>query len=289
MSLAALTLSVCALALLGSCASQESLSRFAGDPEVGIEKMEISDITFDGIEVMFTLSVENPYPVGITLDRYEYDFLIEGNSFVAGEQEEGLSIAAHETSYVGLPLSFSFEELRSATASMKGKEEVPYSLRVGMDIETPVAGRPLKLSRTSEGKLPVPRVPRVSIKDVIITKFGLTEIFLEFGISVTNPNVFEVTLGSMDYSFSVNDRQWLSGETSESYLFAPEDTRTLYIPLELNYMQVGRVVVDMLMSDEELSYRIEGSSSVGAHTERLSIPEHPFSFDTSGSAAIIRP
>jgi LEA14-like dessication related protein len=272
-----------------SCASQDALDPFAGEPEAKIEKMEIESISFRDIDLLFTVSIHNPYPVGISLAGFDYDFLLDGSSFVSGRRDEGMEIAAKGNSAVHIPVTFTFEELRDTMKKVKGKNEVPYRLDLGLEVQLPLSRGKMRLSKSNDGMLPLPKLPQVGIQDVIITKFGLSRIFLEFGIKVTNPNTLGLSLGSLDFSFFVEGEKWLSGETGRSYRIGEGDEKIIYIPLELNYMKVGRAVVDLLMSGRVLRYRIEGSSAVSIGKPGLNSKSRPFAFATEGQAAIIRP
>ena len=280
--------SVLSAILLLSCSSQQ-VKDVAGEPKAKIDKIEISDIDFEGIELLCSFIVENPYPVGIDLAGYDYDLLVEGSSFVSGREDEGLTVAAGSSSSVQLPISFTYRELRKSVASLEGRERAAYSLELGMDLNIPLSKSTMRISKTSDGTFPVPKLPSVSIRDLVIEKFGNTTIFLKIGLLIGNPNVFEAEIGSVDYLVSVQEREWVSGSTGRSYVFEPQDRRVIYVPLELNYMEVGRTVVDVLIGGRELEYSVSGSSSIGVKTERFEIPSSPFSYEKTGTAAIIRP
>ncbi len=251
--------------------------------------MEIEDISFDKIDILFTISVENPYPMGLTLAGYDYDLLIEESSFISGRSSEELRVSSGDTSTISLPLSFTFKELREVLRKTEGKREAPYTLNVGLDIDVPLASKDFRVEKSSEGSLPVPNLPEVSLKELIITNFGRTIISLEYGIKVNNPNTFEIDLGELEYSLSVDNNRWVSGTTGRSYTLEPEESKVVHMPLELNYLEVGRTVVDLLMSGQELAYRVDGSSSVGIHFENFEIPDYSFDIEKTGTAAIIRP
>lgn len=285
---AALTLTF--LLLIFSCATQEEeKARFVGKPTIKVRKMVVTELTFDEIDMLFTLSIENPNPFAVELDSYGYELSVEGSPFLSGTSDEGLSIPAGDSTSLSLPVSLGYDRLRETAQRLENKTKAAYRLDVSTEALIPGTGRSIALSGKKEGTFPVPVTPKVDVEDVIITRFGNTIIFLEFGIRVRNPNEFDVTVGSVAYDFSVNRRSWASGETGRTYRFDPEDSRNVYVPLELNYMEVGRTVVDLLMSGQELEYRIHGSSTVEVESEELSIPERIFEFDTSGIAAIVRP
>ncbi len=276
--------------IFSTCASQNGGKvPVIGNPEVKIERISIERISFQEVDLLCSFSVRNPYPAGISIAGFDYDFRIEENSFVSGRQDKGLEIPGRDKSSIELPISLSFEEIRDTIEKTKGKKTVPYELLLGIDVDVPLGSKTIRLSQSSEGELPVPSLPKISIKDVIIKKFGLSTIFLEFGILVQNPNSFEATIGSVDYLVHVGESTWAEGETGRSYSFPPGEDRTVYVPIELNYMRIGRTIVDILMSGRELAYSIRGSSSISVDTGEFSIPEYQFSYRKEGNAALIRP
>ena len=63
-------------------------------PEVRIVSTELDALTFTGMTLLFEVEVRNPNPIGIGLSGFDYELEIEGNSFVSGQVQDRVTIAA---------------------------------------------------------------------------------------------------------------------------------------------------------------------------------------------------
>ena len=88
--------------LLSSCAVMESLN--VSKPNVSVSDVNITGITFDGVDFAVELQVENPNSVALTLGSYSYNLGIQDAQLLSGEEQAGLSVPAGGSQLVRIPL-----------------------------------------------------------------------------------------------------------------------------------------------------------------------------------------
>ncbi|ACF14017.1 Late embryogenesis abundant protein 2 [Chloroherpeton thalassium ATCC 35110] len=112
----------------------------AKKPTISIANVEISSVSFVGIDFVFDIKIQNPNSFGVTLSSFDYNFLINQHSFVNGKQEDPLTVAANATSNVQLPLTIQYLDLYAVFSSLKNSRTAAYQLTAGFYFDLPVLG-----------------------------------------------------------------------------------------------------------------------------------------------------
>ena len=119
-------LSLSSFFLLSSCATLQDFASIK-KPDLSISSVNITDVSLSDIELTFDVDIDNPNQVAVNLASYNFDFLIDGNSFVKGDQPLTSEIKSATTSVIQIPVRFTFEELYNTFTSIKDKDETPYN------------------------------------------------------------------------------------------------------------------------------------------------------------------
>ena len=90
---------------------------------------------------------------------------------------------------------------------------------------------------------------------------------MELRFKVSNPNVFPVSLLGADYSLEVNGRNWLDTELQNAINLGSSESSEIVIPVQLNAMQMGSVLGELIAGETNLDYRLTGNANVGAEIE----------------------
>lgn len=270
---------VALLFFISSCAALRDAADVR-EPEVRYSSMSIQDINFDGVTLLFDFNVTNPNRLDVSADGYNYEFFINGNSFITGSQDERLEIGRESTSTIQVPVSMSFSNLYESFSSVLRQDSVSYRMDTAVSFSLPVVG-----SRTvpveAEGVLPIPKMPRIQFGDFEVKRLSLSGAEFEASFRVSNPNDFGLTLAGADYALQVNGNNWLDTSLGRSVSVNGSDTREITIPIELGPSEMGSALVEMIGGRKEFNYRLTGTARVSADlegfTEEQSVP-----FDLEG-------
>ena len=89
---------VCSVLLSCAAAREAVTERIIRLPSVRIVFAEITELSFTGARLLFDVKIRNTNPIGFTLEGFEYDFLIEDETFLRGRQDGRVGIEANGSS-----------------------------------------------------------------------------------------------------------------------------------------------------------------------------------------------
>jgi LEA14-like dessication related protein len=277
-------LMIAAVALLAGCETLRALLTVQ-TPDVRVTGVEITALSFDGVEVTAELDVSNPNPIGVTLTGFSYEFFVEGNRFVGGDFAEGIQIDPDASSTLRVPVAIEFGELLRTVQSLKDKSEAAYVIAIDPRFELPVIGE-VSVPVAAEGTFPVVRLPDVQLTTVRLESLTLSGADLALELEVSNPNTFGVELGSLQYAFAVNGNPWVDGSSSGAQTIGAQRDSRVVIPFSVRFLSVGRAVYRLLTGDDTLDYTLELVAQVG--TELALVPEVTLPFSLEGSVPLRR-
>jgi len=121
-------------------------------------------------------------------------------------------------------------------------------------------------------KTPMQRIDEASLPQIVGVRFNdLTakDVTLVFDLQLTNPFDTDLEVGQAEYNLSTSGKSFLSGQTSALGVVRPHTTRTLRLPVQLDFAKIVGVLSaatpgSVIPYDVELALRVNsrGSKSV---------------------------
>ncbi len=280
-----LKIALISLGLFTGCASvEEFVKRNIQLPKVEFSSAKISGLSFEAVDLLFDLEVTNPNPAGIHLSGLDYDFLLNNNSFLQGNQEQGLEIKAKSTDIVQIPLSLNFTDVYNTFQGLKNQDSTTYEISAGLSFNIQVPGVPKRIPIRKRGTLPLLKPPKIGVASLKLSKLNLTGADLNLKVSLTNPNAFEFVVKRMDYNFEINGAEWLSGNSQDNLQISAKDESLINVPVSVNFFQIGRSVAQLINNGQPLDYRFKGGVNLDSSLPLLGAVHLPF--DRSGQIRI---
>jgi len=249
------------------------------EPKAQVKHVSITDLSLNKVDLLFDIAVDNPNNLGINLNGFDYDLLLDNASFLSGKKETKLQIGANETASVDIPLSLTFEQVKKALKSLSSLDTIPYQLDLKLGVELPVLGV-IEVPVSKKGSFPNVRVPTVSLGGIEMGKLGLTGADLNLKIKIKNPNTFSFNTDKLNYNLEVSGKKWISGSLPQSVTIKKKAEQTIKIPVSLNFLDMGTSVYNLLVGDSDLSYRLTGNADFNSDLKILKTFSLPF--DKSG-------
>lgn len=259
---------VLSLFLFSSCATLRDAADVR-EPNVSFSDMSIQNINFDGVTLLFDFDVTNPNRMDVSADSYNYEFFINGQSFITGTQEERIEIGRESTSTVQVPVSLTFSEVYESFRSVMRQDSVSYKIATNVSFSLPVIGTRTVPAET-DGQLPIPRMPRIEFGDFEMKRMSFSGADIEISFRVINPNDFGLALEGADYTLRVNGKNWLDTNLGEAIRVAGSESRDITIPLKLSAGQMGSALIEMMGGRKEFDYKLTGAARVSADLEGFS-------------------
>lgn len=267
------------LTALTSCAALRDAANVQ-EPQVRYSNMSIQNINFDGVTLLFDFDVTNPNRLDVSAESYNYEFFINGQSFISGTQEERLEIGSESTSTVQVPVSMTFSNLYDSFRSVLQQDSISYRMDTAVSFSLPVLGM-RTVPVQAGGDLPIPKVPRIQFGDFEMKRLSFSGADIDISFRISNPNPFGITLAGADYTLRVNGSEWLDTRLGESIRVDGSDAREITIPLELSASQMGSALVEMMSGKKEFEYRLTGQARMSADIEGFT-QEQSIPFDLEG-------
>lgn len=229
-------------------------------PDVSYRSVSIESISLDHIDVRFHFEVDNPNRVGISLEEYRYDLLINNNEFLSGSHAEQLEISSRSSSMVALPLRLSYRDIYESFASVVRADSFAYRLETEVGLNIPVLGKraiPVQV----EGVLPRLRMPQIEFASFNVNSFSFTEIDVTLNLSVSNPNSVGMSLSGLNAVAQLGGTR-LSDIRVNDITLASGEARQVPIQLRMGVTQAGSTLLAMLRGESNLQYDIKGEGEV---------------------------
>lgn len=255
------------------------------EPEVSFIGAEISKLSFDAIDFLFDLKIKNPNSIGIKLAGFDYDFLINENSFLKGAQEEVTEIIANGEEMIRLPLSFRFSDVYQTFQVLRDRGISSYRINVGLSFNLPILGM-IRVPISKSGDFPLVKFPKISLDSVILENLSLSGANLKIALKFNNPNIFAIILNNIKYQFNVNGQSLISGNMESKIQVNENGENIIELPFSINFLQAGMAIQQIITGNDNLNYQLRGNLDISTShklLEQLSLP-----FDLSGIVKLIR-
>lgn len=275
------------LLVLNSCSELLNLltQMNVQEPEVNISNVHMTGLSFDKVDLLFDINVNNPNKVGINLAGFDYDLLLNENSFLKGEQTSGLEIKAQGQEVIQLPLVLNYVDIYKTFVSLKDLDSINYQLITGLAFTLPVLGD-IRLAISKSGSVPNIKLPAISLSSLKMDKLGFTGADLTLEIKLKNPNAISLLLKDMNYQLNISGAQWIQGKTSQEMDISAKQENIIEVPISLNFLNMGQSVYNLLSGHQELNYTLKGNANLASSLELLGDFKLPF--DQSGQVKIFK-
>ncbi|MHB9028261.1 MAG: LEA/WHy family protein [Candidatus Latescibacterota bacterium] len=254
-------------------------------PEIDLQSVEIQNLTFETVDLVFNVGVRNPNNIPIRLSRLDYTLFLNDRQFLKGDRGNSLHIEANSTATVDIPLTVHYDTVYSTYRTLAGQDSVPYRAEIGLYFNLPALGD-VRVPVTRRGYLPLVQSPRVNVESVEIESIRPTGADLILHVLLDNPNGFSLLMRRLTYDFLVSDRTWAAGTTREEVRIDSGSRSAIEIPMSINFLSVGQSVYRILIDSQALNYRFRGN--ILFQSPHPLIKEINFPFDITGKAEIER-
>ena len=272
------------IAFFHSCAQLNELTNIS-KPSVSVVDMKITGMTLQDIELTADVEVENPNSVGVDLSSYSYSLDINESNFVSGSEQRGLNIGAKNSSVVQVPVTLTFSELLQTFQSVRDQDESDYKFAASFGFDLPILGT-VEVPVEYSGKIPVVKQPSISLANFSIESISMTGADLLVELDVQNPNAFQLMVDDLNFDLEVNGLRSFSGNISETINIDSKSAQTVKLPFNISFLNAGMAAYRLLNSDEDLDYKLSGSTLIGSDLPFFN--KSNFNFDKSGSVDILK-
>lgn len=113
--------------------------------------------------------------------------------------------------------------------------------------------------------------PSFVIRGIILSPRSFTEMNLLLGLEVQNPNRFDLTLKSFEYTFYLKNEEIGNGRLEKELLIPSSSTTQVQIPVAAKFKDLGGSLKAIFTGDD-LPYKIEGKADLKTAFGSLNFP-----------------
>jgi len=243
------------------------------EPEVTLKSVDFSNIDFNGLTLLSRVSVRNNNSIDIPLPKIEWELNIVNNPFINGIIQSNGSLKARQSTDVEFPVNLTYANLSKVITSLTDNNAM-YKMKMTVYIAVPVLGYIYWGPFEYEGKIPIMRVPNISIAEtpiVSLTKNNLglpTGGKIEFALNVKNNSNVAVKLNELSYVLKIGNTSLPKAGIISNPNINVGATEKLSFEIVLTANDIAAIGATIL-SGSNINYSLTGSY-------KLSIPEFPF-------------
>jgi len=113
--------------------------------------------------------------------------------------------------------------------------------------------------------------PSFVLREIILKTRSFTEMNLLLGIEVQNPNRFDLTLKSFEYTIYLNSEEIGNGRLEKELLIPSSSITRVQVPVVAKFKDLGGSLKTIITSDD-LPYKIEGKTDIKTAFGCLTFP-----------------
>lgn len=251
--------------------------------EADVGKTEVSALDIDTVRFSFRVEVTNPGADAAVVDLTTAKLFVEDHPIDSRRSAAPVPVAAGKSTSI----PFQFDVSRAALENfVPGYESLgDAAWRFHADLKARLAdGKSSRTAADATGTFPNVHSPGLQIVSLKIERYDLIETKLKLTVAVRNPNSFPLAFRSVDYLFSADGQIWGEGTAAIPQALPAGDTTDVQIPLTLNFIEMGRQLLDRVAALGIVHYRLQATTSVTTPLSFL----HEFSskFDREGAIKV---
>ena len=113
--------------------------------------------------------------------------------------------------------------------------------------------------------------PSFVLREIILRPRSFTEMNLLLGLEVQNPNRFDLTLKSFEYTVYLNNEEIGNGRLEKELLIPSSSITRVQVPVVAKFKDLGGSLKTIITGDE-LPYKIEGKTDIKTAFGGLNFP-----------------
>ena len=233
---------------LSSCASLEQIIK---QPEVTFSHFNLTDASLLEGTAVFHFNVHNPNPIGIRASRITYDLKLNQKDFVAGQLNQGVSLAAGATSPMRIPIRLNYLDFFDSLNQLWQNKSADYALSGGFSVG------PLTIPYKAKGSFDLPRLPKITLETLEITRLSLSGASLNCRLKMHNPNDFDVIFKQLDYHLKLGGTAFAQASARPQGPIGGNDRSVMNLGFDVSFAQLGRSAYQLLMG-RKAQYTLDG-------------------------------
>jgi LEA14-like dessication related protein len=277
---------VLALSISSCSVFQGFVNERVKEPQVDFVGAKIAGLSFSGVDLLFDLKIKNPNKIGVKLAGLDYDLLLDGSSFLTGNQTRSIEIPSFGEEVIQLPVNLSFFDIYKTFQNLRDQGLSNYQIKCGFSFDLPVLGA-VRIPVSKSGEFPLIKIPKISLESLKIEKINLTNAGMKLRLKLSNPNAFAMMFKGGNYQLRLNEQNIFSGMMADKDIQIKENgDGIIEMPFSIDFLNIGKSAYQMLSGNKSLNYGLNGNFNLGTSLPLMEKADFPF--ELSGKTDLTR-
>jgi len=224
--------------------------------------LNISNVSREKIKGQMVVQLHNRAPLTLRIDSLHYVTRVDGKQLAQGHKARPLVIQKNATNRLELPLELNLPQLTS-TAKEAQRDCVTVQMQTVLYADLPGVG-PQEIPVDVRKRVYIPKLPKIEVADVDVTKLGLKNGEAVVNLRVTNYESIPFTVKQVDYRFQVEDDLDVKGQETKNVTFRKKGTELMPIRVRFETKAMPKVLFKSLFKAKKTDYKLTGTAIVAA-------------------------
>jgi len=263
------------------------------DPEFKLVNVRLTRLSLADATLEATVKVINEDKKPLRARNVQVGIYVSNQLVGVGTRKEELIVPGNSTLHVPLTVTATFQDLLRTVEIYREEEvkEVNYELKGRMEIEASVGM--VNYDFTEEGKIPVPRLPKVQLNDIKFKRISIVRYWIRFIFELENPNTFDMKIEEFTYNLMLSKERVAKGRLTRQCDLPALGKAEFILPIETSvsklaraarkaletgvvaYHLKGNVVFQSLLGRTDFAVDKEGNLDIGKYLQKNSSKSKP--------------
>jgi LEA14-like dessication related protein len=273
------------LVLVGLLALGAGITYFATDhgkellPTLEKPTFTINNISREKIQAQLKVIMRNNAPVDLKIDSLRYETRLDGTRLAQGHKANPLVVKGNATNHLELPITLNLPEIKEKVKTAQ-QDCVTVQMHTVLYADLPGVG-PKEIPVDVSKRVYIPKMPKIEVADVDVTKMGLQKGEAVVTLKVTNYESIPFTLKQVNYRFQIEDDLDVKGQETKDVTFKKKGTETMPIHVRFEPKSMPKVLFKSLFKAKKTDYRLTGSATVAVGSANAK--DATMNFNSSGT------
>jgi len=224
-------------------------------PRLLLSAFNVTSITPDRTNLTMRMRIDNPAPIGFTVDSVRYTIYMAGQEVMQSRYAKAVAFKGHDTSEVALPVVLQNQPLVRVLRALKeqNKDSTDYRIVTAVYTGLPfLKHKPLRYDETVRG--PSFLIPDMTLERIQTEHVGLKNMSFNMIAKVYNPNTYPFKFKQMSYRMDVNGETLAQGRVDSLVNIPAKDTATVITPVELKPSKAFASLYALLFKPADTQY-----------------------------------
>ena len=231
-------------------------------PTLAQPTLNIRNISREKIEGQMVVQMQNHAPITLRIDSLRYETFVDGKRLAEGRKSRPLVIEKNAANRLSLPVSLNLPQL-TQTAKEAQRDCVTVRMRTMLYANLPAVG-PKEIPVDVSKRVYIPKLPKIEVADVDVTKLGLKEGRAVVNLRVTNFEPIPFTVKNVSYRFQIEDDLDVEGQETKDVTFNKKGAELMPIRVTFEPKSMPKVLFKSLFKAKKTDYKLTGTATVAA-------------------------